>query len=144
MREHENVGRPPSVATPLRWLFMALGFLFVGLGALGVVLPGLPTTPFMLLAAWMFSKSSPRFHAWLFHHRIFGPYVQQWERHRVIPLKAKLLSSSVMTITVILMFSSSRMPLVGAMATALACLGGALFIWRCPSRPPAEAPPGRA
>lgn len=119
----------------LRGFYLILGFAFVGLGAVGVVLPGLPTTPFMLLAAWMFSKSSPRFHAWLWHHRTFGPYVRDWEQHRVIPLRAKILSSSIMAASVAMMVIG-RMPWIGTLLTGLLCAAGALFIWRCPSQPP--------
>lgn len=125
------------VRGPLRWLYVGLGFGFVGLGALGVVLPGLPTTPFMLLAAWMFSKSSPRFHAWLWTHRIFGPYVRGWAQHRVIPFRVKVLASSVMLFGVTLMAARALSPYI-VVPTALICVGGAVFIWRCPSEAPAE------
>lgn len=130
---------PPVVSErsgPLRWVFVGLGFTFVGLGAMGVVLPGLPTTPFMLLAAWMFSKSSARFHAWLWNHRIFGPYVRDWHRHRVIPLHAKVLSLSFMTFGLgLMLWRQSPLPLIGV--TAAVCIGGAVFILRRPSRAPA-------
>lgn len=120
---------------PLRWLYVGLGFTFVGLGSLGVVLPGLPTTPFMLLAAWMFSKSSPRFHRWLWNHRVFGPYVRAWARHRVIPPRVKILATSVMLLGLgLLVYRAAPALVVGP--TALLCAGGALFIWRCPSRAP--------
>lgn len=114
---------------------MGLGFGFVGLGGLGVVLPGLPTTPFMLLAAWMFSKSSPRFHAWLWHHRVFGPYVRDWARHRVIPMKAKLLSTGVMALGMGIMVVQ-QVPWAASGPAIGLCAVGSLFIWRCPSAPP--------
>lgn len=128
----------PAASPALRGLFAAIGFVFVGLGAVGVVVPGLPTTPFMLLAAWMFSKSSPRFHRWLWDHRVFGPYVRAWARHRVIPRHAKLLSSGVMALGLGLMLGRAAPPVVWV-PTALVCLAGTLFIWRCPSAPPSDA-----
>ena len=66
------------------YLVMALGFLFVGIGAVGIVLPVLPTTPFLLLAAGCFAQSSERWHAWLINTRLFGGLIRDWEEHRCI------------------------------------------------------------
>lgn len=71
---------------------LATGFLFVGLAALGVVLPVLPTTPFLLIAAACFARSSPRFYDWLMTNRVFGPLIRDWREHRSIPLRAKILA----------------------------------------------------
>ena len=83
----------------MRSLYFLLGWCFFGLGAVGTVVPGLPTTPFMLLALWAFSKSSQRFHDWLYSHRVFGPPLQQYRTHRVIPGKAKLLAVATMAVS---------------------------------------------
>lgn len=77
-------------------LYMAAGFLALLLGAIGVVLPLLPTTPFVILAAFFFSKGSHRIHQWLLRQKTFGPMIQNWEASRVIPYKAKLLSTTMM------------------------------------------------
>jgi uncharacterized membrane protein YbaN (DUF454 family) len=63
--------------------------------------PLLPTTPFLLLAAFVFSKGSPRLHHWLIAHRTFGPIIQEWQQHRVIPLRVKRIG----VFTIILMMS---------------------------------------
>jgi uncharacterized membrane protein YbaN (DUF454 family) len=60
-----------------RWAFLALAWVSFALGVVGLVLPVVPTTPFMLVALWAFSRSSRRFHDWLYHHRIFGPPLQR-------------------------------------------------------------------
>lgn len=77
-------------------LYMAAGFLALLLGAIGVVLPLLPTTPFVILAAFFFSKGSAKVHRWLLKQKTFGPMIQAWEADRVIPYKAKLLSTTMM------------------------------------------------
>jgi len=77
-------------------LFMIAGFFSLFLGAIGVVLPLLPTTPFIILAAFFFSKGSKKIHRWLLNQKTFGPIIQAWEQDRVIPLKAKLISTTMM------------------------------------------------
>ena len=67
-----------------RWCLMALGWLAFATGIVGIVLPLLPTTPFMLLAAALFARSSPRFHGWLLAHPWFGPPILDWLQYRGI------------------------------------------------------------
>ena len=79
-------------------LYIVLGFLFILLGILGVFLPLLPTTPFIILAAFFFSQSSERSHQWLLSNKVFGPILSSWENSRCIPYFAKLLSFSMISI----------------------------------------------
>lgn len=72
-----------------RIILLIIGWLAMGLATLGVILPLLPTTPFLLLAAWCFARSSPRFHHWLLHRSVFGPYLRHWQRYRALPPGAK-------------------------------------------------------
>lgn len=72
-----------------RLLLLSLGWLAIALGTLGIVLPLLPTTPFMLLAAWCFARSSPRFHHWLMWRSPFGRYLRHWQQHRAMPPGSK-------------------------------------------------------
>ena len=117
-------------------VYFSLGWLFFATGALGVVLPVLPTTPFMLLALWAFSKSSQRFHDWLYHHKFFGPPIQQWHLYRVIPLSAKVIALSVMTLTMAyLLFFASHHYLIKTLSILL-ILYGAYFLLTKPSKPP--------
>ncbi|WP_165768600.1 YbaN family protein [Sandarakinorhabdus cyanobacteriorum] len=72
-----------------RPLWLLLGFTSLALGIAGIVLPLLPTTPFVLLAAWAFANGSPRLHAWLLANRSFGPLIRNWEEHGAISPRAK-------------------------------------------------------
>lgn len=111
-----------------------LGWLFFGLGAVGVVVPGLPTVPFMLVALWLFSKSSQRFHDWLYSHRVFGPPLQQWREHGVIPLRAKLVAIITMSASLAYMIGVADVGAFVISLTASVMLVGAVFILRQPSR----------
>lgn len=76
-----------------------LGWLSFGLGVFGAFVPIIPTTPFMILAAFLFSKSSPRFHAWMLSLPIAGPAVQEWNQHRVVRTRAKILCATMIVIS---------------------------------------------
>ncbi len=120
----------------MKAVYLILGFLFFGLGAVGVVVPGLPTTVFMLLALWAFARSSQRFHQWLYHHRLFGPPLQEWQRYRVIPLRAKVLAVSMMAASLSYLVLFTRTPLWIDLVTLLVMLYGAWFILSKPSARP--------
>jgi hypothetical protein len=123
-------------------VYFLLGWCFFALGAVGTLVPGLPTTPFMLLALWAFSKSSPRFHDWLYAHRLFGPPLQQWRSHRVIPKKAKLLAVATMAVSFLYLALFTGMGVWLKGLIALLMLYGAAFVLSKPSRAPEQAKPG--
>lgn len=77
-------------------LWTLIGILFLVLGAIGAVLPLLPTTPFVLVAAWCFARSSPRLHRWLLDSQLFGPMLRNWEENRCVPLRAKITALVMM------------------------------------------------
>lgn len=118
----------------LRILFAALGVLFVGVGLLGAVLPVLPTTPFMLLAAGCFVRASPRFYNRLLNSRVFGPLVREWRQHHSIPWKTKLTAIALMaaTLSVSIVFFVKQPYAQVAMAAFGVGLG--IWLYRIPSR----------
>ncbi len=77
-----------------RWLLISAGTFFIGLGIIGIFLPLLPTTPFLLLAAACYARSSKRFYNWLLNNRWFGNYIKNYREGKRVPLKIKVLSIS--------------------------------------------------
>ena len=119
-------------------LYCSLGWLFFAIGVIGAFLPVLPTTPFMILALWMFSKGSQRFHNWLYNHKFFGPPLQRWHEHRVIPRTAKLMSVSMISLSFAFMLMYSPSPWWLHLLTGLLMAYGAWFVLTKPSEPPPE------
>ena len=117
-----------------RWIYNLLGALFFITGFIGIFLPVLPTTVFMILALWAFSNGSERFHRWLYTHPRFGPPLQDWEERGVIPLKAKITAVLVMSLSALYMIFLSAAP-VWAVGAAILCMTlVVLYILSRPSR----------
>lgn len=117
-----------------RSALVVAGVLALVLAALGVLLPGLPTTPFVLLAAACFAKASPRLHTWLLAHRWMGPMVRDWEANRSLPLKAKCLAIGMMSLMVsVSAWHLSARPWLAAVVVGCGLLGG-WVVWRIPTR----------
>ncbi|MFI3316297.1 MAG: YbaN family protein [Rikenellaceae bacterium] len=82
-------------------LFIVLGSLCVLLGVLGIILPVLPTTPFLLLAATLYMHSSPRLYNWLLNHKYFGGYIRNYRENKIIPLRVKIMSLVILYATIL-------------------------------------------
>ena len=121
----------------LRYGLIGLGWLNVALGAVGLVVPGMPTTVFLLVALWAFSKSSERFHTWLYQHRRFGPPIRAWHEHRVIPPRAKTAALAMMTVSLAIMAVTSAWYLPAVVGAVMVPV--AVFIVSRPSRPADES-----
>ena len=121
-----------------RYAYVAIGLLFVGLGALGVILPVVPTTPFLLVSLWAFARSSHRFESWLLAHRLFGPRLVAWREHRVIPWTVKLTAwgSMIGSLTLMILGGASPVAIIGAAAVMAI---GAAYVASKPSRRPSVA-----
>lgn len=87
-----------------RWAWGVAGGVFFTLAMIGMVLPVLPTTPFLLLTAGCWAKGSPKFHQWLINHRLFGKLIRDWQANGSIPLLAKIVAISMMAISCTLLF----------------------------------------
>jgi uncharacterized membrane protein YbaN (DUF454 family) len=79
-----------------KYLFVSIGFISLGLGILGIFLPILPTTPFLLLSAALFARSSKRWYHWLLYHKVLGKYIRGFLEEKAIPLHIKIVAVSVM------------------------------------------------
>ncbi|MCZ2499023.1 DUF454 family protein [Xylophilus sp. Kf1] len=127
-------GRPPA-PRPLpwaaRWLLLAFSALCLALGLVGVVVPGMPTTVFILLAAWAAARSSPRLHGWLMDHRLFGPMLRHWQDGRTVSRRAKWSATAGMAFCALVISLTAHRAWVaglgiGCMALVLA------WLWRRP------------
>ncbi len=118
-----------------RLLFATLGWMFTALAIVGIALPMLPTTPFLLLAAWCFDRSSPRMHAWLLRQPILGRIIVDWRAHGVIRTRAKVVATLAMGVLAAWAASRDTTP-PWAIAAMLAVMAAtAAFIWTRPSAP---------
>lgn len=118
-----------------RPLYFVFGWLCVACGVLGIVVPGLPTTVFLLMALWSFSKSSPRFRDWLINHPRLGPFISDWRNHRIVPKKAKCAAG------LCFVFSTAVIALTAGVLWTLVFVGGVatpvmVFLLSCPSNLP--------
>jgi uncharacterized membrane protein YbaN (DUF454 family) len=84
----------------IKLLLIVLGSIFLGLGFLGIFAPGLPTTPFLLLAAGCYVRSSDRLYSWLLKHKLFGKYIHNFRKTPSIPLHIKIISLIVIWILI--------------------------------------------
>lgn len=111
----------------IRIVWLIAGFVSLALGALGVVLPLLPTTPFVILAAFCFARSSPRFHARLLNSPTFGPAIRDWRDHRAISRKGKIAAvGAMLTAMLISVVLQVRLPILALQAITL--LAAATFV----------------
>ena len=104
--ETEHIGsstekRKVGTGTWIKLLLIVAGTLFVGLGILGIFLPVLPTTPFLLLAAACYARSSQRFYCWLLNNRWFGVYIKNYRQKKGMPLKIKILTVLLLWLTIL-------------------------------------------
>jgi uncharacterized membrane protein YbaN (DUF454 family) len=116
----------------VRGLWLAAGVGALVLGAIGIVLPLLPTVPFVLLAAFCFSRGSRRWERWMLEHPKLGPIVRDWREHHAVPLRAKQLATFMMACSCAIAWFVA--PLKFAWIPTAACSAVAIWLWRLPTR----------
>ena len=128
-----NEGPVTARSRAARLVWLALGLALTGLGVVGLILPVMPGTVFLILAAACFARGSPRLEAWLLAHPRLGPTVVAWRRDRTIPRKAKLLAFAGMALSIVLVSVSGAPPIAVGSTVALVA-AGALYVGTRPSQ----------
>jgi uncharacterized membrane protein YbaN (DUF454 family) len=115
----------------VRYLLLVFAAVCVALGVIGIFVPGLPTTVFILLAGWAAARSSPRFSAWLENHAKFGPMIRDWRDRGAVSRRAKISATIVMAISsAILFLTASRAWVAEAITAVMAVV--LMWLWRRP------------
>lgn len=125
---------PPPPPTLVRWLLFAFAVLSLTTGIVGIFVPGLPTTVFILMAAWAAARSSPRLHAWLWRHRLFGPMLQNWAAGGFVSRKAKWSATLVMGISM-LFLALVQVPAWARLAAYASMVCVLTWLWLRPEPP---------
>ena len=129
----------PSLSAPLRWLLQGLAVVSLVMAGVGIVLPVMPTVPFLVVAAWAASRSSPRLHARLLAHKRFGPYLRDWSEAGVVPRRAKWFSTLMMggsAAGMLVLTPAGWAALLALPATCMVLI--LVWLWRRPEQRPLE------
>lgn len=124
------------IAGPGRWMrhvYLALGLALVAIGFVGAFLPVLPTTPFLILAAGCFARSSARLESWLLDHPRFGPLLRAWRDHGAIPRRAKAMALAGSALGFVVFHQASPPGLLPRLTVAAIMLGGLGYVFSRPS-----------
>ncbi|RRV08335.1 DUF454 domain-containing protein [Pseudomonas sp. v388] len=122
--------KPPGTRLS-RFLYGILAYVSLGIGIAAIFIPGLPTTEFILLAAWAATRSSPRLNAWLENHRVFGPVLHNWRNGRLVARSAKISATVSMVVCAVVMLS--LLEHVWWLYLAIGGMGlGNLWLWSRP------------
>ena len=114
---------------------LSLGWLCVGLAFVGILIPGIPTTIFLIIALWSFTQSSKKFQTWLLNHKKFGPILKNWQSHKVVPQRAKILMV-ILQISAVILVHYSLNNLIVTMGLAIILFFVALYVISLPGKVP--------
>ncbi len=130
---HEVPSVSRGLTAPARWALQALAALCVVLGLIGVFVPVMPTVPFLLVAAWAASRSSPRLHRWLMSHPRFGKPLRDWNEAGIVSRRAKWFATIAMGMSATAMlFVATRAWIPGALAIIAGMVVVLVWLWRRP------------
>ena len=138
IRGEDRSGQPRHgrvASGPRRWLYVGIAAIFVALAMLGVVLPGVPTTPFLLVASYFLVRSSPSLHRRLLDSKTFGPTLRDWDRHRGIRRRTKRVAVGACAVMVTISVVTGALPWQGRVLVAALGAYGIWFVWRLPVVP---------
>lgn len=114
-----------------KYMYMTLGFVCLGMAYVGVIVPGIPFSIFLVIAAWAFAKSNDRMHQWLYNHKYFGPFLTNWVNKKVFPTKGKYAMIIVMSSSLLfLWFTTENIKAVAWSGGFMALV--AVWAWRYP------------
>ena len=116
-------------------ILLTIGWVSVGLAFIGVFVPGIPTTIFLIVALWAFARSSKKFHSWLLNHKRFGPILQNWVSHKVVPFNAKILMVLLQIFAVVIFHYSIQNGYLTILLAIILILV-ALYVLSLPSKKP--------
>jgi uncharacterized membrane protein YbaN (DUF454 family) len=119
----------------MRYIYLTLGLFFVATGVIGAFLPVLPTTPFLLLAIWCFSRSNPRLESWLLNHPKYGASLRAWREDRVVPRRAKISAAGLMTVSFLILVFFTSLTWLHLVIIGLSMLGSGLYVCTRPETP---------
>lgn len=129
---------PPAPADTgrvrLRWAWWLLAYAALALGLVGIVVPGLPTVPFVLLSAFAAARGSQRLHARLLAHRQFGPMIRDWQAYGAVSRRAKRLAATMMSACAVILFLTAPRTWMAATGTAIMAVV-AIWLWMRPEPP---------
>ena len=119
-----------AISAIKRFFWKCLGFCSLGMAYVGLVTPGIPYSCFVVFAAYCFAKGSPKMHAWLYQHKVFGPFLTNWGEKRVFPTKMKFFMLAMMSSSLIIM--SFTVSVKGVIYTGIFMACVAVWAWRFP------------
>lgn len=120
----------PEGAEQRNYFYLAVAYTAIALGTLGIFLPLLPTTPFLLLAAWSAAKGSPSLHRWLYAHPHFGGALIAWERNRAVSVRAKWLACLMMLVSWLIMLYQTTGWIIPALTGSIFIAVGGFLLTR--------------
>lgn len=129
----DDTTRKPQRTLPaaLRYMLLVFAALCLAFGVIGIFVPGLPTTVFILLAGWAAARSSPRFAAWLEGHATFGPMIRDWRERGAVSRRAKISATVVMAMSSVILFTTTSRVWVAEAITAIMAVV-LMWLWRRP------------